>query len=267
MAEGNATIEPVKDLIPRGPDTDVLLGEDEIVASINYAEERNKDVDWFELDVEPGRRYRVVVKGDGDEEAVAESVFVYGLDFYTYEGENRIRPYYTAAYDYGSKEVYKLVFQPPSGYDAFYAEVFGGVAGDYLISLEDITDGVAETGGGEADALDGTNRNDDLRGGGGDDVLRGYGSDDLLKGGAGDDRLFGGGGVDRLFGGGGDDRLSGGGGNDTLRGEAGDDRLSGGAGADVLKGGGGSDTLFGDAGNDKLFGGGGDRCPERRRRQ
>jgi Ca2+-binding RTX toxin-like protein len=92
-------------------------------------------------------------------------------------------------------------------------------------------------GGGDEDALTGSDGADRLIGGDGDDDLNGRRANDVLLGGVGKDRLDGARGSDRLVGGFGPDRLIGGTGADRLFGLAGRDILDGQQGRDLCNGG------------------------------
>lgn len=151
---------------------------------------------------------------------------------------------------------------------------FGYVA---AIQIENLT------GGGFADALEGSYRDNVLNGAAGNDTLAGLDGKDTLLGGAGNDLMTGGAGDDRINGGLGLDRavytgavnavvdlsvtaaqqtghgldtligiehLSTGSGNDQLTGNAAANRLDGGIGHDTLTGGLGADTIKGGSGLD-----------------
>ncbi len=84
------------------------------------------------------------------------------------------------------------------------------------------------TGGAEANALLGSNKNDTLKGGAGNDTIKGNAGNDKIYGDAGNDSLYGGKGNDNLLGGAGNDVFyyAQGDGNDTIADfEAGKDKI------------------------------------------
>ncbi len=92
-------------------------------------------------------------------------------------------------------------------------------------------------GGGDDDALTGSDGADRLIGGGGNDAADGRRANDVILGGVGRDRLDGARGGDRVVGGFGPDRLIGGTGADRLFGQGGADILDGQQGRDLCDGG------------------------------
>ncbi|WP_424138221.1 calcium-binding protein [Roseomonas chloroacetimidivorans] len=105
-------------------------------------------------------------------------------------------------------------------------------------------------GGGQPNAIGGTNALDHTWGLGGDDTLGGSAENDLLYGDEGSDLLSGNDGQDRLDGGAGGDTLYGGADGDNLLGRGGDDYLDEGPGHSNVDGGEGNDTLVGGLGPD-----------------
>ncbi|MGI9329453.1 MAG: alpha/beta fold hydrolase [Gammaproteobacteria bacterium] len=91
---------------------------------------------------------------------------------------------------------------------------------------------LAQTCGGQAATLVGTEGDDDLRGTPGDDIIAGLGGNDRILGLGGNDLICGGDGDDDLIGGDGDDELIGGADNDVMEGNAGIDSCDGVTGID-----------------------------------
>ena len=116
--------------------------------------------------------------------------------------------------------------------------------------------GIAVTGGEEADTLEGGAGADLIEGWSGNDTIYGMGGDDTIYGDDGDDELYGGDGDDEVHGGDGDDDLHGGDGDDLVDGYDGDNTLRGGAGDDTLRGEAGNDVFeydLRDGGHDTFF--------------
>ena len=218
--------------------------------------ESETDQDWFEVDLDAGKTYRVEVRGkdtgDGSlPDPILEGLYDAAGAFIAGTGDD----------DSGAGANSLKLFTPAeSGVYYVAASAYKDDTGAYTVAVadEDAPDAEPDAepgqsgeaiplfGGERDDNLPGTDGPDDLRGRNGADELRGMGGDDTLRGGPGRDMLHGGAGDDTLKGGPDDDALYGGGGNDTL---------DGGDGADTLQGGKGRDRLFGKEGRDELFGG------------
>lgn len=127
-----------------------------------------------------------------------------------------------------------------------------------VVSFAQPVGAAANTCGGLAATIVGTDSADVIYGTEGVDVIVGLGGADRIYGLGGNDVICGGPGPDRIWGGTGNDRMWGNGGNDRIQGALGKDRIFGGNGQDILSGQAGADRILGNSGRDKLVGGKGD---------
>jgi VCBS repeat-containing protein len=129
--------------------------------------------------------------------------------------------------------------------------------GQFVLTVNGVTDVQVITGTNQADTLLGGSGADNISAGDGDDTIYTGDGVDTVDGGKGSDFVFAGNGVKTINGGDGDDYLFGGSGNSTIAGGNGNDLIMGGSGAEMLKGGAGNDLIYAGTGNDTLAGGAG----------